>query len=184
MLRRYTPKRDWDVFRVCCHLVSRQFICVWNCGPRSGTRPGNFPRRNRVLAAASDALLVVQAGRHSGTMSTCAHALGLGRDVCALPGDVDSPVSAGTHRLIQDGAPLVTSPDEMLDLLRAAHPPEAFGREDPLLAALAERDRTPAELAEALGEDAATLRMRLVDLELRGLVRRSGGGAYHRCTKR
>jgi DNA processing protein len=150
----------------------------------SGTRPGNFPRRNRVLAAVSDALLVVQAGRHSGTMSTCEHALALGREVCSLPGDVDCPVSAGTHRLIQDGCALVTTPDELLHQLRRTHPPEAFGQEDPLLVALAAGDAGTPQLAARLGEDEAVLRMRLVDLELRGLVRRLPGGDYHRCGSR
>jgi len=178
--RPYPP----DALRLLAGILDAGGAVVSEFAFGSGTRPGNFPRRNRVLAAASDALLVVQAGRHSGTMSTCAHALGLGREVCALPGDVDCPVSAGTHRLIQDGAPLVTSPDEMLHVLRRSHPEEAFGREDPILTELATRDATPAELATALGEDAAALRLRLVDLELRGLLRRVEGGAYHRCSQR
>ncbi len=146
----------------------------------TSTRPGNFPRRNRLLAAASDALLVVQASCRSGTMSTCSYALDYGREVFALPGEVDCPVSAGTHALIRDGCALALSPAEVLHEFERSLPPEALGRADPAWEALAGGPLTSAELAQRLGSTEAALAQKMVDLELRGLVRRHPGGLYHR----
>lgn len=146
----------------------------------TSTRPGNFPRRNRLLAAASDALLVVQASCRSGTMSTCGYALAYGREVFALPGEVDCPVSAGTHALIRDGCALALSPTEVLHEFERSLPPEALGRADPAWEALADGPLALPELARRLESSEPALAQKMVDLELRGLVRRHPGGLYHR----
>lgn len=146
----------------------------------TSTRPGNFPRRNRLLAAASDALLVVQASCRSGTMSTCGFALDFGREVYAVPGELDCPVSAGTHALIRDGGILALSPSEVLHEIEGSLPPEALGRSDPAWEALAEGPLTLPELAVRIESSEEAVAQTLVDLELRGLVRRHPGGFYHR----
>lgn len=146
----------------------------------SGTRPGNFPRRNRLLAAAGDALLVVQASVHSGTMSTCTHALELGREVYALPGDVDCPVSAGCHELIRNGCGLALSPMQVMDEFLQRSSPVERGLEDPLLVALREGPLRLESLAAACDSSTSAAQQRLVDLELRGLVSRGPGGTYRR----
>lgn len=66
--------------------------------------PHHFPRRNRVIAALAEAVVVVEAAVRSGALITVDHALDLGREVFAVPGPVDSPQSVGTHALIRDGA--------------------------------------------------------------------------------
>lgn len=72
-----------------------------------------FLMRNRLLAAASTATLVVEAGWRSGSLNTAGHAVTLGRPLGAVPGPVTSPASAGCHRLIRDyGATLITTADE------------------------------------------------------------------------
>lgn len=63
-----------------------------------------FLQRNRIIAALSRALLVVEARRRSGTMSTVGHALRYGRPVYAVPGSIFSPLSEGTNALLQDGS--------------------------------------------------------------------------------
>jgi DNA processing protein len=77
-----------------------------------------FLQRNRLIAAASQATVVVEAGWRSGSLNTAGHAAELGRPIGAVPGPVTSAASAGCHRLIRDyDATLVTSADEIAELL-------------------------------------------------------------------
>jgi len=77
----------------------------------------NFPKRNRIIAGLSLAVVVVQASLRSGALSSAAHARENNRDVLAVPGDIRSPVSAGVHELIRDGAGLCTSARDVLDAI-------------------------------------------------------------------
>src|SRR5262245_11305606 len=84
-----------------------------------GTRPlaGHFPARNRVIAGLSLGVVVVEAAERSGSLITAGLAGELGREVMAVPGPVTSLRSVGTHRLIQDGAALVTSGEDVISQL-------------------------------------------------------------------
>jgi DNA processing protein len=80
-----------------------------------------FLQRNRLIAAASQATVVVEAGWRSGSLNTAGHAAQIGRPVGAVPGPVTSSASAGCHRLIRDyDATLVTSADEIAELVGGA----------------------------------------------------------------
>jgi DNA processing protein len=76
-----------------------------------------FLARNRIVAALSQGVLVVEAGRQSGTMNTAGWAKLLRRPLMAVPGPVTSAASAGCHVLIREGAHLVTGPNDVLDVL-------------------------------------------------------------------
>jgi DNA processing protein len=76
-----------------------------------------FPKRNRIIAALADGLVVVEAGEKSGTLITVGFALDLGREVMAVPGSVFSERSKGTHALIRQGAQLVQNATEVLEAL-------------------------------------------------------------------
>lgn len=78
----------------------------------------NFPKRNRIISGMALGVLVVEAAERSGTMITVQTALDQGREVFAVPGDVRSPLSRGTHRLIKEGAKLVGGVEDVLQELR------------------------------------------------------------------
>lgn len=85
------------------------------CG--SAPTKWRFLQRNRLIAAASRATVVLEAGWRSGSLNTAGHAAALGRPLGAVPGPVTSAASAGCHRLIRDfGAVCVTNADEMAEL--------------------------------------------------------------------
>ncbi|RPH46913.1 MAG: DNA-protecting protein DprA [Burkholderiales bacterium] len=160
--------------------------------------PGQFPRRNRLIAGMSHGVLVVEAALHSGSLITARQAGEFGRDVFAIPGSIHSPLSRGCHALIRQGAVLVGSAEDVLDELPhrndATDPPtrpmsastynepELLTERldvpdyDPILAAIGQEPVLPDTLAAHLGMAAGDLGARLVVLELSGRLERLPDG--------
>jgi DNA processing protein len=88
--------------------------------PGTSPAPGNFPARNRIVSGMSHGILVVEAGIKSGALITVDCALEQGRDVYALPGNINSPLSQGTNKLLKEGAKIVTSVEDIIEDLKNA----------------------------------------------------------------
>ena len=93
--------------------IAEQGAVVSEFSSRCPTVPGNFPRRNRIIAGCATGVLVVQAGAGSGALRTADWALELGIDVWSIPGEISDPLREGNHQLIKEGAQLVTHPAEL-----------------------------------------------------------------------
>ena len=78
----------------------------------------HFPERNRIIAGLCQAVIVAEARLRSGSLITCERAMEEGRDVFAIPGNILDGKSTGCHHLIQEGAKLVTSGQDILDELK------------------------------------------------------------------
>ena len=75
----------------------------------------HFPRRNRIIAALAEAVIVVEAGEKSGALITVEHALDLGRDILVVPGSVENPQCRGSNGLLRDGARVLMDPESVLE---------------------------------------------------------------------
>lgn len=105
-----------------------------------GTPPygWNFPKRNRIISGLSNGVLVVEAPRKSGSLITAELALEQGRDVFVIPGNIDSPNSAGSNALLREGAVAVSSGWDMVGEYEASFPGKIHPSEQPGLAAMSE----------------------------------------------
>jgi DNA processing protein len=140
-------------------------------------RPGAYARRVRLVAAFARATVVVEAGMRGGALATVEQALDLGRPVMAVPGRVDRAESAGTLRMLRDGAAPVGSAEDVFAALGWCLPArtDLDAEERRVLAAVEETGATPAMVAQRLAMPEEAAAAYLMTLEMRGLVERAGG---------
>ncbi len=143
-----------------------------------------FPKRNQIIAALSQSVVICEAGLRSGTFSTAMAAEQLGRDLYAVPGSIFSPESMGANQLISEGAYVIASELDLeqrisldygiLRMIREGRPaPE--GR---ILSALISEPVRPDDLARYLEGDILDVLKALADYESRGVVTRLADGRY------
>jgi len=196
----YPPEHE-DLY----HTLAERGCLVSEFPPGTPPLKWHFPQRNRIIAGLSRGVLVVEAPERSGAMITAEYALEGGKEVFAVPGPIHNPTSAGTNRLIQEGAALVTSAADILRILesRTGEPlpaPLADGlnvdsleeqlRQEPEPAAselarrvweaLAAGTLDVEQIALAVAAPPAALASALLELELAGLVERLPGPRYAR----
>lgn len=136
-----------------------------------------FPKRNPWIAALAHAVIIVQAGEKSGTLHTARAALEQGRTVFAVPGPMDHPLHVGCHRLIEQGARILTRVDAWCD---TARPTRRRGEPANGLALwrAAATIASIDELAERAGPSAVDAMTQATLLELEGWLRAEAGGRY------
>jgi DNA processing protein len=135
--------------------IRRQGLLLSEELPGAHAGPGSFPRRNRIIAALASVTIVVEAGKDSGARITADDALELGRTVAAVPGPIDAPQSAGTNRLLRDGATMIA---DVADALQLVGLTPAIRRPDPDVASSAERAVWAALADGALDVDTLAVR--------------------------
>lgn len=147
-------------------------------------RPQHFPARNRIVSGLAAGVVVVEAPLKSGALVTAKLALEQNREVCAVPGDVTAPGSAGPHSLLRHGAALVETAADVAEACRLAWSPGGAPVElsEPLPAVLSAhltvRPRSVDDLARAAQMPAPVLSALLERLALLGVVKRDGAGRY------
>lgn len=107
------PKNHWGL----AQSIRQQGALISELLPGAGPEALHFPRRNRIIAALSLGVVVIEAAEKSGSLITARLAADLGREVFALPGPINDPLFGGCHQLIQQGAKLVRHPKDVLDEL-------------------------------------------------------------------
>jgi DNA processing protein len=98
--------------------IVKNGLLITEFNPNTPPKAANFPRRNRLISGLADLILVVEAGKKSGTMITVDYALEQGKDIMAVPANIDRPTSVGSNRLIKKGAAIFTSVQDILDYLK------------------------------------------------------------------
>lgn len=177
--------------------VAREGLLLSEFLPGEPARPHNFPRRNRILAALAQVVVVVEAPGRSGALITAEHALDLGREVLAVPGPVGRRTSEGTNALIRDGAGILLEPADVLVALgigsnavragaggtgmgspRESAGPKLTGAAAAVAAKLTDEPQHVDDLVTGTGLAAATVLSALLDLEVAGHARAFPGARY------
>lgn len=190
------------------HRELRERICERGCvlsedGGEAPPETWRFPRRNRIIAALAEAVIVVEASTRSGALSTARWAADLGREILAVPGSIRNATSAGANLLLRDGAwpyldltDLFQAVPELARNVAEAPPSRAVAagaatapdpgevRPDPLMQLVLDRLQGdpvhPDALAATLRVAPAELATALTTLELRGAITEVSGGRVAR----
>lgn len=177
----YYPRRN----RALQDYIAHQGLLISEFPPGQTARIDHFPRRNRIISGISQAVVVVEAARKSGSLSTAIHALNEGREVGAVPGSILLPEHQGCHWLIQQGAKLINTPQDVLDwfavddvesLAETTQYRDECLANSALFASLSSEPRTIDDMVQLSGLEVAEVMEKVVLLELEGLVAAVPGG--------
>lgn len=169
-------------------LICQNGLLISEFPLKSAPVAGHFPRRNRIISGLSLATLVVEAATKSGSLITARYALEQNRDVLAIPGSIYNPNSRGCHYLLQQGAKLVTSCDDVLNELgfelqpiSTTNPPVRLADEKANLVQYVGFETTTVDqLIARSGLTYELVMCSLANLELQGFIKMVPGG-YTRC---
>lgn len=166
-------------------IIDRGGAIISEYEPEIPARNYQFLERNRIVSGIADAIIITEAASRSGTLNTAMHALEQGKDVFVVPGNITSPMSAGCNALIKQGASIVTSATDILEVVSPSSTHEQSRlplgdtpEETSIIQLIQSGIRDGEELQRASGIDASTFAMTLTMLELNGSIRALGGNQW------
>ena len=163
--------------------IMQKGLIISEFPPGSEAKKYHFIMRNRILSGLSGTSLVVESGLKSGSMITANCAADQGRNLYAIPGNIDQPRSQGCNYLIRNGAILVSKFEDMAEdlniSLNSANPVEGNGTKGRILADLKNDPMRLDDLKYRLDLDYPDLWSSITILELRGKIYKDGSGYYH-----
>ena len=177
--------------RLLAQIVEMGGAVISEYAPGTQPLPVFFPARNRIISGLSEGTLVIEAAQRSGSLITAEMALSEGRDVYAVPGSIYSPQSGGCHNLIRAGARLVESPQEILEEMRLVEPPRRSAREqltpeEARIYQVLSFDYALSmdEILDSMPEhDGANIPLRLLQMQLKGIITENEMHAYRRAER-
>lgn len=172
--RLYPPMHS----RLASDLVEKGGLILSEYPPGTPGFKGHFPARNRLIAALSPVLLIIEAADPSGTFSTARAALDMGREVCVVPADITREQSNGTLRLLKEGARPVSCAEDIIALYQLSLPiqiqpplrPALTGSPATLYAFISQGVNSADALMQETGWSISTVQALLSVLELDGYI--------------
>lgn len=166
-------------------IVAKGGAIITEYPPDTDARVHHFLARNRIVSGLSDATIITEAAAKSGTLNTAGHTLEQGRELCVVPGNITSPLSAGCNHLLKQGAHPITSAQDILEIiapdLLQPQTQLALG-DNPLqtqiLQLIQSGTRDGDELQRLTKLPVSTFSTELTMLELNGMIRSLGGNQW------
>lgn len=189
-IKRMYPKENVGL---ASRMISSGGVVISEFAPKAEPLAYRFPFRNRVVSGLSHGVLLIEARENSGTLITVGHALAQSREVFCLPGQVDSPGSIVPHRMLREGARLVTCADDILEDMGWAVKKGEQQIQMPILDLTEEQRRLYDSLRDEpqgfnhlshlMGLDVAQLNVLLTQMEMDGLIETLPGKMFRQAIK-
>jgi len=164
-------------------ILENEGLIISEWEPDEGIYMNRFPRRNRIISGLADGVLVVEANLKSGSGITARYAKKQKKEVFCIPGRIDEKRSSGTNRLIQEGANLVMSPKEIIQILEVEQNDNNIildGEFKDIYDAIGTVSQSVDEIAKRVNKNVQEVNEKLFMLEVDGFIVSMPGDKYIR----
>ncbi len=179
------PKKNRELYR----LIPENGALITEYGLTVQPTAYNFPLRNRIISGISLGVIVIEAKERSGSLITAEHALEQGKEVFALPGNINSIFSKGTNKLIKEGAKIIMDIEDILEEIYQLKGRRKKGIEEENLSQLSDLEVLVVEsmkegpihsdmIALRTGLDISTVNSILTILEIKGIIKEIAGRVF------